>query len=300
MANLKELQVRIKSIKSTRKITSAMKMVAAARLRRAQEGMQHTSHYAKAIRAAALNAARALARKVENPADLPPLLKGGDKRKVHLVVVISSDRGLCGGFNSGIAKKTRQVIGELQSQGKSVRLFFSGRKAKDLLRSEYGSMIITHVDNAELNEKAYRYESAVGVKVLSLFQNGDIDECTVVYGHFKSAISQEAVAVPLIPLFTKDELYPKDEKPVKEADYDYYPNLDDMSADLFAAYFLNAAFRYVLESLTSENAARMTSMDSSTRNAGDMIGRLSLEYNRTRQSVITNELIEIISGAEAL
>jgi len=291
MATLKALRMRIASVKSTQKITSAMKMVAAAKLRRAQE-------QAEAARPYALRMGRmlgSLAASMTAGAGAPKLLAGTGSDKVHLLVVATSDRGLCGGFNSTIVRLVRSDIRKLQAEGKTVKLLCVGRKGREQLRRDYANLIVGSID--ELNRKRLSFADATRVsdKVLAMFDANEFDVCAFYYARFKSAISQVPTRLQLVP-FVPSEAPAND----TGAAYEYEPEEGEILAALLPRNLAVQVYGGLLENGASEQGARMSAMDSATRNAGDMIKKLTLNYNRSRQASITKELIEIISGAEAV
>jgi F-type H+-transporting ATPase subunit gamma len=291
MATLKALRMRIASVKSTQKITSAMKMVAAAKLRRAQE-------QAEAARPYALRMGRmlgSLAASMTAGAGAPKLLAGTGADKVHLLVVATSDRGLCGGFNSTIVRLVRSDIRKLQAEGKAVKLLCVGRKGREQLRRDYANLIVGSID--ELNRKRLSFADATRVsdKVLAMFDAGEFDVCAFYYARFKSAISQIPTRLQLVP-FVPSEAPAND----TGASYEYEPEEGEILEALLPRNLAVQVYGGLLENGASEQGARMSAMDSATRNAGDMIKKLTLNYNRSRQASITKELIEIISGAEAV
>ena len=296
MASLKDLRSRIASVKSTRKITSAMKMVAASKLRRAQDAAEAARPYAERMG----TMLGRLAAAVGSNEGAPKLLAGSGKDNVHLLVVFTADRGLCGGFNASIVKAARLKAKALQAEGKTVKLICVGRKGADALKREFGDSIVARYTGIE-GKKGIDFSSAseVGDKVLALYDEGEFDVCTIFYNKFVSAISQVATAQQLIP-FVGEEAAEQEEATGSSAVYDYEPSEEAILADLLPRNVGVQIFGAMLESSASEHGARMSAMDNATRNAGDMIDRLSIEYNRSRQAQITNELIEIISGAEAL
>lgn len=300
MASLKEFRVRIASVKSTQRITSAMKMVAAAKLRRAQEEAIAARPYSERME----RMLGSLAESAVASGNAPPLLAGSGKDNVHLFVVMTTDRGLCGGFNGSITRWARQRILALRADGKEVKLLMVGRKGRGILRSEFDSIIIDTLEDTA--RPAPRFETAVEIaqRVRTMFEAGEIDVCTIVYNKFISALTQDVTPQQLIPfaLPEADESDAEDVNPdvAGNAGYEYEPDEKEILTDLLPRNLSVQIFRAMLESFASEQGARMTAMDSATRNAGDMINRLTIEYNRTRQAAITTELIEIISGAEAL
>ena len=292
MPSLKDLRVRIRSVKSTQKITSAMKMVAAAKLRRAQEQAEAARPYAERL----ARMISALGARVD-PAGAPPLLGGTGNNHNHLVVVATSDRGLCGAFNSSIVRDARQLIRALLAEGKTVKILCVGRKARDQLRRDFARNILDTIELAGKRRIGFADADAIAQRVLELFEAGEIDVATIVFARFRSAISQIVTRQQLIPAPV-----PADEEPATgpQAVYEYEPDEGVILRELLPRNLSIQIFRALLENAASEHGARMTAMDNATRNAGDMIDRLTLNYNRSRQAYITKELIEIISGAEAL
>jgi len=311
MANLKQLKSRIAVVNSTKKITSAMKMVAAAKLRRSQEALSVTRPYSDGMTYLVRKLVSSVKLHDPNSEDLPQVITGNGSDKKHLLLVISSDKGLCGGFNSSVVKLTRSTIRDLQKNGKEVKLLFVGKKARDSLIREFGSLELKETDNVKLESSADKnnassafLEENVGTKIALLFEKGVFDCCSMIFNRFISTISQKPAIKRIIPLDleTPIEGY-ENETPKpgeKYADYDFEPNEKEILEKLLPDYMQNLVSRIVLESFVAECAARMTSMDAATRNAKEMINTLQLLYNRTRQSKITTELTEIISGAEAL
>jgi len=295
MASLKDLRNRIASVKSTRKITSAMKMVAAARLRRAQEQAEAARPYAQRMD----RMLAALAANVQGRAGAPPLLAGSGSNAVHLVVVVTSDRGLCGAFNSSVARGARLLIRQLLADGKTVKILCVGRKGRDQLRRDYGRLVIETFEG--IGRKMLSFEDAerVSRRIAELFGAGEFDVCTIFYNQFKSAISQIVTRQQLIP-FASSAAEPSGEDKAVRGVYEFEPEEEEILAELLPRNLAIQVYRALLESNAGEHGARMTAMDNATRNAGEMIGKLTLTYNRTRQAFITKELIEIISGAEAL
>ena len=290
MANLKDLKTRINSVKSTQKITAAMKMVAAAKLRRAQEAAESGRPYANRMRRVTAN----LAAKADvNSA--PALLVGNGKSATHLLVVISADRGLCGGFNGSITRQTRTEVTRLQDEGKTVKLLMVGRKSADALRREYGKQFIDSFEGIQGTSVSFSDAASLADTIRTGFEAGDYDVCTMIYNKFVNAITQEITLTQLIPAETNA---------VDDSDanvnYEYEPEEDELLDSLLPRILSTQLYSALLESSAAELAARMTAMDNATRNAGDLIDRLTLVYNRTRQAAITSELIEIISGAEAV
>ncbi len=297
MPSLKDLRVRINSVKSTRKITSAMKMVAASKLRRAQTAAEQARPFAERME----RMLGALAGSLAGQTGAPALLAGTGKDDVHLLVVVTSDRGLCGGFNSQIVRNARQRINELLAAGKTVKILCVGRKGRDQLKRDFSRLIVDTFEGLGRKGIAFAEADQVADRVTAMFEDGEFDVCTVIYNRFKSAISQIPTRQQLIPFAVPETAGTDEPAPAGgRAIYEFEPSEEDILADLVPRNLAIQFFRALLESFASEQGARMNAMDSATRNAGDMINRLTLRYNRTRQAQITKELIEIISGAEAL
>ena len=293
MPNLKELKNRISSVKSTRKITSAMKMVAASKLRRAQELAESSRVYADSLSFILSS----LAGNTKNSSDLPEILTGRENSKISLLIINSSDRGLCGGFNSNLFRNAKKWISDQQGQGKSVKIMTVGKKASSFYKKT-DIDIVASFEDLNSNDRQLQVSEEIKNKIMELFENNEIDEVSILFNKFVSAISQEPTYQSLIPL-SNDETS-EDESESNNAIFEFEPDKNELLEYLVPRNFLTQIYRSVLESSASEHAARMTSMDNATRNAGDMIDRLTLTYNRTRQAFITKELIEIISGAEAV
>ena len=298
MPSLKEFRNRISSVRATQKITSAMKMVAAAKLRRAQEAAAAARPYAERMERMLGSLGAALA---DNPG-APALLAGTGSDTVHLVVVATADRGLCGGFNGGIVRRARTLIAELEASGKTVRILCVGRKGRDQLRRLHGTKIVDAVEGIGRRAVEFAEAEDIGKRLLDMFEEGGFDVCTIVYAKFKSAISNEVTVQQLIPA-------PVPQGGDDEADaaasgssaiHIYEPDEELILSELLPRNVSVQVYRALLENAASEHGARMAAMDNATRNAGEMIARLTLQYNRTRQAMITKELIEIISGAEAI
>jgi F-type H+-transporting ATPase subunit gamma len=301
MPSLKDLRNRITSVKSTQKITSAMKMVAAAKLRRAQEQALAARPYAERME----RMLGSVAASVAGTQGAPPLLAGTGNDHRHLVVVATSDRGLCGGFNSTIVRDARNFIRALQAEGKEVMILCVGRKGRAQLARDFGGLIVETIE--DIGRPQLGFEDAQGIAnvVLGMFDDGNIDVCTVIYNRFVSAIRQIVTRQQLIPFAPPTSAANENEAPEQTqaqsgAVYEYEPDESEILAELLPLNLSVQVFRALLENNASEQGARMAAMDNATRNAGDMIDRLTLNYNRTRQAAITSELIEIISGAEAL
>ncbi|MFZ1103221.1 MAG: F0F1 ATP synthase subunit gamma [Hyphomicrobiaceae bacterium] len=293
MASLKDLRNRIASVKATRKITKAMQMVAAAKLRRAQEAATAARPYAERMDAMLGN----LGRRANRDA-APKLLVGTGKDEVHLLIVMTAERGLCGGFNSNIAKLARADAVRLRGEGKTVKILTVGRKGADNLRRDLGSRIVDRVDLRGHKQITFAIASQIAGKVLSLFDAGDFDMATLYFAEFKSVMTQKPTALQLIPARIPEAGTPATAG--AQAVYEFEPDENAILTELLPRNLATQVYRGLLENAASEQGARMSAMDSATRNAGDMIDRLTLNYNRQRQANITKELIEIISGAEAL
>ncbi len=293
MANLKDLKTRINSVKSTQKITAAMKMVAAAKLRRAQESAESGRPYSTRMRQVIGN----LASKAD-PASAPQLLVGNGKDQTHLLVIMSADRGLCGGFNGSITRQTRAEVARLKAYNKTVKLLMVGRKSADSLRREFGDMYIDQHEGLQGTSVNYDDAASVADTIRSKFEAGEFDVCTLIFNKFKNAITQEITLTRLIPAEV-DESDAADNY-AAAVSYEYEPEEDELLTSLLPRNLSTQIYSALLESSAAELAARMTAMDNATRNAGELIDRLTLVYNRTRQANITSELIEIISGAEAI
>ncbi len=289
MPSLKDLKIRIASVKSTRKITKAMQMVAAAKLRRAQEAAEAARPYAERMEAVLGN----LAAGIGTGSSAPRLLAGTGKSEVHLLVVATSERGLCGGFNSSIVKLARLHAQRLIAEGKTVKILTIGKKGREQLRRDMGQRLVGHVDLSDVKRLGYGDAAGITEQVLTRFNAGEFDVCTLFYNRFQSVVSQVPTARQLIPaVFAK--------KDGGGALYEYEPDEETILADLLPRGVTTQVFTALLENNASEQGARMSAMDNATRNAGEMIDKLTITYNRSRQQAITSELIEIISGAEAL
>ncbi len=291
MASLKELRNRIASVKATQKITKAMQMVAAAKLKRAQEAAEAARPYAERMGTVLANIAGAV-----SGTDAPPLMAGTGKDDVHLLVVATAERGLCGGFNSQIAKKAREHIRALLRDGKTVKVLCVGKKGYDILRRDHGDLIIDRVDLREVKKIGFENAHEIARQVIGLFEKGEFDVCTLFYSEFQSVMSQVPTAQQIIPAAVPTGEAGEE----SDAVYEYEPDAPSILADLIPRNISVQIFRALLENAAGEMGAKMTAMDSATRNAGEMIDKLSITYNRQRQAQITKELIEIISGAEAL
>jgi len=298
MASLKDLRGRIASVQATRKITSAMKMVAAAKLRRAQEQAIAARPFAERME----RMLASLAASVKGTPGAPPLIAGTGSDQTHLIIVATGDRGLCGGFNVNIVRRARQLITRLEGEGKTVKLLCVGRKGRDQLRRVHGQKIVQTIEGVGRRHVAFAEADEIGEAVRRMFDAGEFDVCTIVYARFVSAIATVVTAQQLVPA----EPPPPPAGGAEAAEdlggavYEYEPSEEAILAELLPRNVSIQIFRALLENAASEHGSRMTAMDNATRNAGDMIHNLTLTYNRTRQAMITKELIEIISGAEAI
>ena len=303
MPNLQDLKIRINSVKSTQKITSAMKMVAASKLRRAQEDVEAARPYAGKMERMVANVGDS----VGGIEGAPAMLAGTGQSNTHLIVACTANRGLCGGFNSSIIRKVRALARDLKGGGKTVKILCVGRKGRDGLKRELGDNIIDTIEGIGRRNVEYAEGVDVAEKITALFDDGGFDVCTIVFNRFKSAMTQIPTAQQLIPFAapeTTDDETAKDSAGTDDAGpqpiFIFEPDEQDILAELLPRNLGVQVFQALLESAASEHGSRMTSMDNATRNASDMIDSLTLTYNRTRQAAITRELIEIISGAEAL
>ena len=292
MPSLKDLKIRIESVKSTRKITKAMQMVAAAKLRRAQEAAEDSRPYTERFNAVMAG----LAASGGDSESAPKLLRGTGSDQTHLLVVLTAERGLCGGFNSNIARMARQTINKLVAQGKTVKILTGGKKGRDALRRDYRQYFVGHVDLSEGKRVGYANAQEIAQDILSRFDAEEFDVATIYYSKFVTVVTQ---------LPTEQQIIPAAYEGAEDADsattlYDYEPTEEAILADLLPRGIATQIFSALLENGASEQGARMSAMDNATRNAGEMIEKLTIEYNRSRQAVITNELIESISGAVAL
>jgi F-type H+-transporting ATPase subunit gamma len=292
MPSLKDLRNRIASVKATRKITKAMQMVAAAKLRRAQEAAVAARPYSERMAVVLANLASAM----EGQAGAPKLLAGTGSDQVHLLVVATAERGLCGGFNTSITKLAREHADRLLREGKTVKIMTVGKKGNDALKRLYGKYIVDAVNFQGSKSVQFDHASGVGAKILSMFETGEFDVATLFFAEFKSVISQKPTALRLIPAQFDASKAPD----LGGAVYEAEPEEGEILGELLPRNISIQVFRGLLENAASEQGARMSAMDNATRNAGDMINKLSIKYNRQRQAQITKELIEIISGAEAL
>ena len=295
MPSLKDLRTRITSVKSTQRITSAMKMVAAAKLRRAQEKAVAARPYAERMERMLSSLASG-----SNNEGKPKLLAGTGSENIHLIVVMTTDRGLCGGFNSSIMRVVRTIIRELEAEGKVVRLFGVGRKGNAIMRREFPEKLVETLQEISKPAPSYGGANLVSDEIINLYFDGKFDCCSIVYNKFISALTQEPTPQQLIPFAVPENSAPEENSKEIHASYDFEPDEEEILNDLLPRNLTVQIYRAMLETFASEQGARMTAMDNATRNAGEMIDKLTLTYNRARQAGITKELIEIISGAEAL
>jgi F-type H+-transporting ATPase subunit gamma len=291
MASLDDLKKRIASVKSTQKITKAMKMVAAAKLRRAQESAEKGRPYSEKMNNIILN----LSSGISDKENAPKLLSGSGNNKVHLCIVMTSDRGLCGGFNSNIIKKAKSYFAKLVEEGKDLKIITVGSKGNDQLKRAHGDKIIANISFKESKHANYFDAEKVGKMVIEKFEAEEFDICTIFYNQFKNVITQIPQAQQIIPLNVEDS-----EEDKSEDSYEFEPDEDEILSNLLPKNISTQIFKAMLENSASEQGSRMSAMDNATRNAGEMVDKLTIEYNRSRQAAITKELIEIISGAESL
>jgi F-type H+-transporting ATPase subunit gamma len=291
MASLKELKLRINSVKSTQKITKAKQMVAAAKLRKAQANAEAARPYAQRL----ADVMASLGARVSVNENSPKLLVGNGKNQVHLLVVANSDRGLCGAFNANIVKAARVKARALEAEGKTVLFFMIGRKGRPVIRREFPGAILAQFDTTHVREAGYREADQIAAELLALFEAGKFDVAHLFYSRFRSAMLQEPTTQQIIPVPT-----PKAVATTAGATVEYEPDEEEILGALLPRYLKTQLFGALLENSASEQGASMTAMDNATRNAGDLIGKLTIQYNRSRQAAITTELIEIIAGAEAL
>ena len=291
MASLDDLKKRISSVKSTQKITKAMKMVAAAKLRRAQENAERGRPYSKKMNNIILN----LSSSVSDKENAPKLLRGTGQEKTHLCVVLTSDRGLCGGFNSNIIKKAKLFFQKISNENKSLKIITVGSKGYDQLKRQYKNNIIEKLSFKDSKNISYFDANKVGKIIIEKFEKEEFDVCTIFYNQFKNVITQIPQEQQIIPLKTENE---KDQ--TNNESYEFEPEEDEILSNLLPKNISTQIFKAMLENSASEQGSRMSAMDNATRNAGEMVDKLTIEYNRSRQAAITKELIEIISGAESL
>ena len=292
MPSLDDLKKRIKSVKSTQKITKAMKMVAAAKLRKAQENAEKGRPYSEKMQNIILN----LTKSIENPENAPKLLVGTGQDKTYLCVVLTADRGLCGGFNSNICKLAKANFKEILDEGKNLKIITVGSKGLDQIKREYEKFIIKKFSFKEKKQVSYKEADIIGNEIISLFNKNEFDKCILFYNNFKNVITQIPQAQQIIPAENKSA----DLKKNDTLSYEFEPDEDEILEDLLPKNISTQVFKAFLENAASEQGSRMTAMDNATRNAGDLVDKLTINYNRSRQASITKELIEIISGAESL
>ena len=290
MASLDDLKKRISSVKSTQKITKAMKMVAAAKLRRAQESAERGRPYSQKMNNIILN----LSSGISDKENAPKLLAGTGEDKVHLCVVMTADRGLCGGFNSNIIKKAKSFFQKLSDSGKELKIITVGSKGYDQLKRAYKDNIIENISFKESKNANYFDADKVGKILIQKFEQKEFDVCTIFYNQFKNVITQIPQEQQIIPLKINEEEKSSDEN------YEFEPDEDEILGNLLPKNISTQIFKAMLENSASEQGSRMSAMDNATRNAGEMVDKLTIQYNRSRQAAITKELIEIISGAESL
>ena len=291
MPSLDDLRKRIKSVKSTQKITKAMKMVAAVKLRKAQENAEKGRPYSEKMNNIILN----LSNSITDKENAPKLLVGTGNEKVHLCIVLTADRGLCGGFNTNIVKKAKSFFEKIKSEGKNLKIIAVGSKGYDQLKRVYGNQIIEKISFKDSKVANYLDAEIVGKKIIELFEKNEFDMCTIFYNQFKNVITQIPQEQQIIPLKSNEI-----KKNSVEDNYEFEPEEDEILSNLLPKNISTQIFKAMLENSASEQGSRMTAMDSATRNAGELVDKLTINYNRSRQAAITKELIEIISGAESL
>ena len=291
MPSLDDLKKRIKSVKSTQKITKAMKMVAAAKLRKAQENAEKGRPYSQKMQNIILN----LTRSISDPQNAPKLLVGTGIDKTHLCVVLTADRGLCGGFNSNICKLAKSSFKKILDEGKNLKIITVGSKGLDQIKREYEKYIVKKFSFKDKKQITFKEAEIIGNEIINLFKKNEFDKCILFYNNFKNVITQIPQAQQIVPA---------DKTPIKENEqslsYEFEPEEDEILEDLLPKNISTQVFKAFLENAASEQGSRMTAMDNATRNAGDLVDKLTINYNRSRQASITKELIEIISGAESL
>jgi F-type H+-transporting ATPase subunit gamma len=292
MPSLDDLKKRIKSVKSTQKITKAMKMVAAAKLRKAQESAEKGRPYSQKMQNIILN----LTKSISDPQNAPKLLIGTGQDKIHLCVVLTADRGLCGGFNSNICKLAKNNFKKILDEGKELKIIIVGIKGLDQIRREYGKYVIKKFSFKNKKKITFNEAGIIGNEIIKLFNEEQFDKCTLFYNNFKNVMTQIPQAQQIIPA----ELNITKENDINSLSYEFEPEEDEILEDLLPKNISTQVFKAFLENAASEQGSRMTAMDSATRNAGDLVDKLTINYNRSRQASITKELIEIISGAESL
>ena len=292
MPSLDDLKKRISSVKSTQKITKAMKMVAAAKLRRAQESAERGRPYSKKINNIILN----LSNSISDKENASKFLVGTGKNDVHLCVVITADKGLCGGFNTNICRKAKTYFDRIIKEGKTLKIFTVGSKGEDQLKRAYGNYIVEKINFKGLKKVSYKEATQVGYKIIKLFNDSKFDVCKIFYNQFKNVMTQIPQEQQIIPILSEK----KEEQKNLDNSYEFEPEENDILENLLPRNISTQIFKALLENAASEQGSRMTAMDSATRNAGDLVDKLTITYNRSRQAAITKELIEIISGAESL
>ncbi len=292
MPSLDDLKKRIKSVKSTQKITKAMKMVAAAKLRKAQENAERGRPYTQKMKNIILN----LTKSINDPSNAPKLLVGSGKDQTYLCVVLTADRGLCGGFNSNICKLAKTNFRKIINQGKDLKIIIVGSKGLDQIKREYEKYIIKKFSFKEKKQISFVEAEIIGEEIINLFKEDQFDKCILFYNNFKNVITQVPQAQQLIPVENKST----EQKKEDSLSYEYEPDEDEILEDLLPKNISTQVYSAFLENAASEQGSRMTAMDNATRNAGDLVDKLTINYNRSRQASITKELIEIISGAESL
>ena len=292
MPSLDDLKKRIKSVKSTQKITKAMKMVAAAKLRKAQDNAEKGRPYSQKMQNIILN----LTKSINDPSFAPKLLVGTGKDKTHLCVVLTADRGLCGGFNSNICKLAKTHFKKIVNEGKSLKIITVGSKGLDQIKREYGKFVIKKFSFKEKKQITFNEAEIIGQEIIKLFKNNEFDKCILFYNNFKNVITQIPQAQQIIPT----QINSSDNNEENFLFYEFEPGEDEILEDLLPKNISTQVFKAFLENAASEQGSRMTAMDNATRNAGDLVDKLTINYNRSRQASITKELIEIISGAESL
>ena len=293
MATLDDLKKRIKSVKSTQKITKAMKMVAAAKLRKAQENAERGRPYSQKMRNIVLN----LTKSINDPENAPKLMVGTGQDKTYLCVVLTADRGLCGGFNSNICRLAKNNFKKILNEGKELKIITVGSKGLDQIKREYGKYIIKKISFKEKKQISFNEADIVGKEIIDLFNKKEFDKCILFYNNFKNVITQIPQAQQIIPA---DKIKFENDDVKEEISYEFEPDEDEILEDLLPKNISTQVFKAFLENAASEQGSRMTAMDNATRNAGDLVDKLTVNYNRSRQASITKELIEIISGAESL
>ena len=291
MPSLDDLRKRIKSVKSTQKITKAMKMVAAAKLRKAQENAEKGRPYSEKMNNIILN----LSNSITDKENAPKLLVGTDNEKVHLCIVLTADRGLCGGFNTNIVKKAKFFFEKIESEGKSLKVITVGSKGYDQLKRIYGNQIIKKISFKDSKVANYLDAEIVGKKIIELFRKNEFDICTIFYNQFKNVITQIPQEQQIIPLKSSEV-----KENLVDDNYEFEPEEDEILSNLLPKNISTQIFKAMLENSASEQGSRISAMDRATRNAGELVDKLTINYNRSRQEAITKELIEIISGAESL